>query len=360
MLFAWEDFNQGSSNLEPKEGTAVETEWMKTRARLIQEAEELNLQLAELNSQHDEVNMQVLDLDEAEAEKLELELDQIEDTIAEKTEALARIEDSYRQKLPVKALSRCPFSGELLYRSIDLSGLEGFYWCYERPVRKDEELLPTFFAMDGALKTAEPLEHFKHTVCIGPEAPFVLPRLLQYEEIRAVISSFPLGGHRLFLICYFADPFPHNLRRVNDLGSFFYRYSNSAGLTRNDFFEDSGKDFELEPWIAAGRLQWISENDPALSLRSHLNDCPYLNLPGNRATLAINSGAIEETEPLQWMAGEELFLPEDDLLSPEEQEALFASDEETVYEELDLDELEKRLEEDRLFYEAPITDGVEE
>ncbi len=211
--------------------------------------------------------------------------------------------------------------------------------------------------MDGALKVGEPLETFSHTVFVGPEVPFVLPRLLQYEEIRAVLSSFPLGVHRLYLVCYFADPFPHNLRRVNDVGSYCYRYRNSAGLLRNDFYEDPHKDFELETWIRAGRLQWIAEGDETLSLRSHLRNCPYLELAGQKATLAISAGIVEETESLEWIAEETEFLPEDDYLSREEQEDLFDSDEEIVYEELDLEELEARLERDRLFFMKTFIDG---
>ena len=53
-------------------------------------------------------------------------------------------------------------------------------------------------------------------------------------------------------------------------------------------------DFDLAPWIKAGKLLWIAPEDELLVLRSTIYDCPYLNFPGSRKPKYIQNGKFWE------------------------------------------------------------------
>jgi hypothetical protein len=231
--------------------------------------------------------------------------------IEEKRAAAGRLREEYLQGVPAMALSKCPFSGEVLVRSMDVLGIDGLWWDYDNPARRREELLPTFFAMAGALKPGSSLEAFPFTCSVGPEVPYVLPRLLKHEQIKAVLSSTAVGGHRLYLITYYAEPMIYSIRRVNDLGAYCYTYKNTQGILLHDYFEDPAKDFVLEEWIRAGKLLWIEPDDDSLTLRGFLTGCPYVNLQGSSKVQAIQGGKILEKEEPDWMVEAEEYLPDD-------------------------------------------------
>lgn len=264
--------------------------------------EELN----HINREYDEGLLGISDHDEIAA--LEEKLLPL---MAEKKAAVDQLRMEYLKGLPVKALSRCPFTGHVLMRSIDLYGIDGLWWDYNNPARHQEELLPTFFAMDGALKLGTSLEKIPFTVSVGPEVPFVLPRLLKHEQIKAVLSCFPIGNHELFLITYYSEPMLNEIRRVNDLGTYFYKYPDIYGLLLNDFYQDPVKDFHLEQWILSGKLLWIKPGDHSLILRSYLEGCPYLGLTGRQKVLAIYNGEITEVEEPEWILETSEFLPDE-------------------------------------------------
>ena len=110
---------------------------------------------------------------------------------------LAVMRDEYENWLPVVPLSRCPFSGATVDYCIDLLGLDGLWWNYDAPVRRTEELPPTYFALDGAVTLKGRIDLAPFLCKPGAGVPGVLPRLLNQPEIQAVISSFP----KAFLNC---------------------------------------------------------------------------------------------------------------------------------------------------------------
>ncbi len=59
---------------------------------------------------------------------------------------------------------------------------------------------------------------------------------------------------------------------------------------RNDHPYEPAWDFELAPWIQAGKLLWIAPGDDALALRSDVDACPYLALPGHRGITRLQDG----------------------------------------------------------------------
>ncbi len=211
--------------------------------------------------------------------------------------ALDRLEQArraYREDLPGVALSRCPFTGELLSYSLDPFGLDGLWWDAEAPIRPLEEPLPsTFFALTGALCLEEPVERFPFLCKPGPEAPFVVPRLLAEPEIRAVISSVTIGPHSAYPVVYFASPEAPPVPRINTWGTNDYRFRDLAGNSVWDEVPEDPEDyaFDFASWIAEGKLLWIERNDSSLTLRAG-DGCPYLDLPGRRQPLRIQAGEV--------------------------------------------------------------------
>jgi hypothetical protein len=204
-----------------------------------------------------------------------------------------QIWDEYREKLPRIPVSRCPFTGQIVFYSFDPYGIDGLWWNYEGSDRPTFEDLPsTFCAMTGALKLGPEIEKTSFLVKPGPEVPYVIPHLLENDTVKAVLYSLPVGNHIGFAIVYFTE-FPiTGVKWPNHWGLSYY----SSGKSGADFrwYEtydgEDTLDFELEPWIRNGKLQWIFCGDGAMVLHSSITNCPYLNLPGTREILRIQSG----------------------------------------------------------------------
>jgi hypothetical protein len=247
--------------------------------------------------------------------------DELENSVAEELagaqRTLAGLIERYEAGLAAVPLSRCPFTGELLSYVIDTGGLDGLWWDYEAPARPAGKLPPTFFALDGALTLGEPLETFPHLCRPGPEAPFVVPRLLQRPEISAVVSGLAVGPHIGYAITYFAQPVPMDVPRLNEWGSSEYWVTGESGTLGWDSVEEdpAAYDYDLEPWIRAGKLLWIAPGDERMMLLSDVRRCPYLGLPGRRYPLFITAGEVlepvaasdptEPTEPTEPVAAGE-------------------------------------------------------
>ena len=205
---------------------------------------------------------------------------------------LERVEAEYLEMLSRPAISRCPFTGDKIYHSLDTQGLDGPWWNYKSPVRPSEELPPTFLSLTGSVYLGEEIEEFPFLCHPGPGAPYVVPRVLLFDQVRAVISSLLIGTHQAYLICYFCEPGFGSPENVNLWGTSEYHRRISSGELLVGHAPDSmdDYDFDLEPWVATGKLLWTLPDDPALILHSDVSRCPYLRLPGGRRPLAIQDG----------------------------------------------------------------------
>lgn len=217
-----------------------------------------------------------------------------EAAMEELQEQLAGMRDEYENWLPVVPLSRCPFTGETVDYCIDLFGLDGLWWNYDAPVRRTEELPPTYFALDGAVTLKGRIDNAPFLCKPGAGVPGVLPRLLDQEETRAVISSFPIGTHQGYAVFYFADAAPEDMTRVNTWGTRIYTFVDQENMVRWGEFDlhINDYDFELGPWIEAGKLHWIKPGDESLTLMSSVEDCPYIGLKGERQLQRIERGEV--------------------------------------------------------------------
>ncbi|SHK16441.1 hypothetical protein SAMN02745975_03786 [Geosporobacter subterraneus DSM 17957] len=220
---------------------------------------------------------------------------------------MAVLAQDYLALVPTRKLSRCPFTGEVFNIPIDDQGLDGLWWNNEHPIRPWSDLLSTFFALDGALKPQGPVEVFPFICAPGPDVPYVIPRILEYVQVKAVISSFKVGNHTAYAVTYFSDPPLDSVMRVNEWGANFYWESGtpfpemlSPGQRIQLTPDPQEWDFDLAPWIKAGKVLWIAPEDEALVLRSTIYDCPYLNLPGSRKPKYLQNGKM-------WENGEGIF-----------------------------------------------------
>ena len=115
---------------------------------------------------------------------------------------------------------------------------------------------------------------------------------MAHPGMVAVISSIRVGRHVGLPVCYYADPQPMDLERVDDWGirSFTFQRPDGSMASGHAVQADEDKDFDLRPWLESGRLRWIAPGDEALELRTGADGCPYVDLPGERRRRYLQEG----------------------------------------------------------------------
>jgi len=214
--------------------------------------------------------------------------------IASILETFQVISRKYLNGLPKIPVSRCPFSGETVVHSLDIFGIDGLWWNYEAPIRPVEALPRTFHSMSGAVTVRQPVEKTSFVVHPGPDIPFVIPGLLAYPSVVAVLSSVRIGPHIGYPICYFSsDPGSVDFL-VNSWGA--SERLEGQGMSERGWSNRELKveemDFNLEPWIRSEKLGWIEPGDSQFEIKTSLDDCPYLGLEGTKRLQTLFGGRI--------------------------------------------------------------------
>jgi hypothetical protein len=210
---------------------------------------------------------------------------------------LADLRQQYRLHLPVLPLSRCPFTGQVVYHSLDPLGLDGFFWDFHDPIRFPTYLPSPLFSFSGALQLGNPVEKTRFLCLPGPGIPFVIPEFMGADGVKAVIYSLRIGSHTGYPILYFTDPVPPGIEPVNDWGADHWKRVDVFGTVHwNESvdFEDE-YDFDLVPYIRSKKLLWISPGDRTMTLRSGTDGCPYVDLKGERRIQRIQDGKVWTT-----------------------------------------------------------------
>lgn len=196
---------------------------------------------------------------------------------------MVAVEDEYFRRLPRVVMAVCPICTQSLHRSFDPFGLDGFWW---RSDAQPDEPAPClhFCALLGAvdLTAAAPPRHFD--VHPGPAVPFVVPRLLERQEMTAVVSQLPLAGGVAYPIAYFAPRRPPVQTLTAGWGRTNHVYTTQLGVHGWRAAAEE-MDFDLGRWIAAGRLRWCAPGTTELADGA----CPYVDLPGERALQVISA-----------------------------------------------------------------------
>lgn len=161
-------------------------------------------------------------------------------------------------------LSRCPFSGKPLVRAFDPWGIDGFWWQRDKIRNADEPPPPRhFLLLQGAVSlNGLPPKGGRHEALVGPEVPFVIPRILSREGVVAVISSITMAnGYTAFPVAYYSmtQPEPGCLTQGWREDSYSYVDADGRPAWRIDA---QPWDFDLRHWVQSGRVTWINQNDP--------------------------------------------------------------------------------------------------
>jgi len=210
-------------------------------------------------------------------------------------QARGRMRDAverYVDAVPIVRLSRSPISGGVFETSLDTIGIDGLWWAHDHLYRPYVEPEATFFAWTGAVQLDGPPPTWSLKAMVGPGVPFVLPRMLEHPNMRAVASSVLIGEHVGYPIVYFASPTPHDLVRVDDWGHSSYSFVRADGSpgALHAVQHAAEKDFELRPWLESGKLSWIAPGDLGLELRTGVEGCPYVGLEGERGRQYFQRG----------------------------------------------------------------------
>lgn len=206
---------------------------------------------------------------------------------------------AYWDALPRLPISACPYCGAVLRRAFDPWGIDGFFWQEEMSRRTDEpEPCAHFGVLVGAVNlNGLPPHGGMYDAHLGPEVPFVIPRVLSLPGMIAVVSTLSLeNGYTTYPIAYFADPLPEPFYLTHPWGrtTMGYRHKGQSFWTiKNDPW-----DFELEPWVASRQLRWIAPDDADLHVRSAPEPCPYVGLPGRRQPIVIEAGDVLRVWPV--------------------------------------------------------------
>lgn len=209
-------------------------------------------------------------------------------------EALFQTLGEYFDRLPRAIMSVCPFTGEHLKRAFDPYGLDGPWWHKDRFVSIEEPPAPgTFKVLLGALSLRGRIpEEVTKNVIPGPEVPYLVPRLLELPGMVAVISQLELDtGDLAYPIAYFSEEDIPTASLHQPWLRQEHWFKNDKGQAVWSIHNDIW-DFDLEPYITAGKLKWIQPGDPEYSLHDKNSgiSCPYVDLPGERLPQTLEDG----------------------------------------------------------------------
>jgi hypothetical protein len=247
---------------------------------------------------------------------------EVSDDLVKETDTLrvklGEMRDQYRLNVPVLPLSRCPYTNQVVYHSIDHYGLDGLWWNSEAPIRPVEVLPSSFFMLNGALDLGK-IEKTTFVVKPGPEVPYVIPEILSLPQFKAVISKVKIGDHTGYPIFYFIEDWEEAVEPMNNWGTNYWSfldadmqlgyheygvyaeeqepdYSDEEIIDDEDEEIEYTYDFDLAKWVDDGKLLWVAPDDPAFMLRKGTSGCPYLNLSGSRQFSVLFDGEYVEPE----------------------------------------------------------------
>jgi hypothetical protein len=190
---------------------------------------------------------------------------------------LVALEEQYFRELPRPVMAPCPFCSKPLHRSFDPFGLDGLWWRSDAQPEEPQPCLH-FCLLQGAVRLDGPAPPTDFAVHPGPDRPFVLPRLLQHPGMVAVIAQLPIEGGQVFSIAYFAPRRPPVQGLAAGWGRTNFVYTTQLGEHAWRGADGEVPDFDLGPWVAAGRVRWCRPGSDRTVLDE--GTCPYLTDPG--------------------------------------------------------------------------------
>jgi hypothetical protein len=216
----------------------------------------------------------------------------------ELTSLIASITDlrrSYVADLPEVAIGRDPFDGPVVTAEMDNAGLDGPFWDAGNPARPATTMPPSFVVLSGAMRLSlDDLEHTDQLCLPGPAVPFVVPEVLRRDGVLAVLAELDVGAHTGYAISYFSPrpseppPLPNEWGRRE----YWLRDRGEPLQMGTSYDLAPSPDFDLMPWIAAGKLLWIHPGDETRTLQRTPEHCPFLGLSGERRHQRVQLGKV--------------------------------------------------------------------
>jgi len=198
---------------------------------------------------------------------------QYSDDIASDIEAAVKaLQEHYHQCLPIWTLAICPFCDAPYQHSIDPFGFDGPWWVTgTNTVRSNCSHAKLIRSAHLGTAMMEP-RYEKESIRLGPQAPYVIPYLLDMTSMVAVVSEHPFpAGDTLFAMVYFSKETPSTF----DLGA---PWDQDALYTYRDYnaWDDPKMcwDFDLMRWVREGSLRWCVRTDDTLHL-APLDGAPF-------------------------------------------------------------------------------------
>lgn len=189
--------------------------------------------------------------------------------------------EKYWNQVPTVELSQCPYCQQRLSRLFDPVDLNGFWWMdrTQRP-RPEPEHCPHFCLLMGAVNLNNLPPAGGLFECLpGPDAPFVIPRILELPTMEAVVSCFKMHcGYNAYPIAYFAQRPPAQKDLTQSWTKKEFWFTDDKNHQGWDIKKESYQ-YNFASWIKAGKLRWHSEgrlNHPGDDPQA----CPFLNVQG--------------------------------------------------------------------------------
>lgn len=207
----------------------------------------------------------------------------------------------YLEGLPRILVARCPSCGEPVHMTVDTFGLDGIWWHVFGPDRPPQACIHyrvTLGALDLQGHTPDEASvRATFEIETGPEAPYVVPRLMEAPGARLVLHSLPIaeGRYRAYLMTYFADPPAPSSE------------GHQPWLRREFLYLDNGHesrkhctdhwDFDLAHWLdrQPSVVAWLDQQRKLQWPTA--GECPYLGAPARRKALLIRGGQVVERQP---------------------------------------------------------------
>ncbi len=201
-------------------------------------------------------------------------------------------EQEYLHHLPRPTLSRCPICNQPLQRKFDPYGLDGLWWRSDAVV-EEEPACMHFCVLRGAVDfNGHPLKGGDFEAHIGPQVPYIIPRLMEWPEMVAVVSEIQMeNGYKAYPIAYFGKRRPPPQDLTSGWARTNYLYTTQLQKVQWRIPNDPW-DFDLRPWVTQGRLQYcIWENDN-LVLKSSVEEFPFFDLSGERRPTVVKDNSV--------------------------------------------------------------------
>lgn len=220
------------------------------------------------------------------------------DKYADILNKITQITQKYLRMTPVIPVSRCPYSGEVTYYSIDHYGIDGPWWDYTKPLRALGNLPVTFHTITGSLKLEGKPEKTQHQVRPGPERPYLIKQLIEAEGVKAVISTTQIGKHMGCMITYYKETIDTPVEPARLWGQYLWEKIDRFG--NRIYLEPREREhlyiFNLEDWVDEGKLLWIQPGDKKFTLKTGVTGCPYIGMEGDTRFQIIIDGEVTYTE----------------------------------------------------------------